>query len=97
MSETAKSKAQELYETLWASPVFFAVASSAVFIIGDTPRSERLAWYLYAAGWVPLVVMTAFALVTRRRPPTYALAAGIGSLLLFGVFHLALYHDSMPF
>ncbi|WP_333774340.1 hypothetical protein [Streptomyces sp. IBSBF 3136] len=84
-SESLPSKSNEMYESLWASPSLFTFASVVVGVLTDSDRGHEMAWWVYFAGWVPLLLMGVFWLVSGRKPAKPAAQIGVGVLVLFGV------------
>ncbi|MFF8401708.1 hypothetical protein ACF06P_08755 [Streptomyces sp. NPDC015684] len=78
-------KSTELYESLWASPSLFTFASVVVGVLADSDRGHEMAWWIYLAGWVPLLLMGIFSLAYGRKPAQPAAQIGLWVLVLFGV------------
>ncbi|WP_432030068.1 hypothetical protein [Streptomyces sp. 1222.5] len=89
-------KSHELYESLWASPSLFTFASVVVGVLADSDRGHELAWWIYFAGWIPLLLMGVFSLVSGRKPAKPAAQIGMWVLVLFGVAQGLFNSDGWP-
>ncbi|MGR8010449.1 hypothetical protein [Streptomyces hypolithicus] len=82
------SERQETIErNLWAAPALFVLVAWVLFKTDDSSVS-RVAWTVYAVGWVPALIMLVRAAATRRNPGIGAVV-GCGILILMGAFFWA--------
>jgi len=73
-------RTETIERNIWASPALFITVALVLFRIGDWRADGNLvalAWAVYAAGWIPALVMLARAVVTRTNP-------GIGPAVICG-------------
>lgn len=97
--EGEKKSASELRDSVWASSAIFCLASGVLFLMSefkDGPQTGELAWFAYLAGWVPLILMTLWCLVARKKPPIPAAPIGLGIAIFFGLFISLLNHENWP-
>ncbi|MET7921003.1 hypothetical protein ABZU45_35195 [Streptomyces avermitilis] len=94
-----KSAPENFYEAMWGSSIPFAVLSVLVCIKADNSDwafGKDTAWWIYLGGWVPLVVMCVWAVACRRKPKWSTAVAGLGLLVVAGVFQLTLNGSAAP-
>ncbi|MET7549741.1 hypothetical protein ABZS94_28945 [Streptomyces sp. NPDC005500] len=98
--EDKKKNPNELRDSLWASPVLFSTVASFLFVSSkfkDGQNLGELAWFVYLAGWVSLILMALWSLVTRKKPPIPAAPIGFGFAVFFGLLELLFNHEHWPF
>ncbi|MEL5959383.1 hypothetical protein AADR41_32305 [Streptomyces sp. CLV115] len=83
------SERQETIErNLWAAPALFVFVAWVLFKVDSSPVMPRIAWAVYAAGWIPVLGMLGRTAVQRRNPGIGAVF-GCGILLITGAVFLA--------
>ncbi|MFI1397630.1 hypothetical protein [Streptomyces sp. NPDC020681] len=82
------SERQETIErNLWAAPALFVLVAWVLFKAGDGSSSSAAAWIVYAAGWVPALIMLIRSAFRRKNPGVGAVFA-FSILLVMGAFFL---------
>ncbi|MGW7414604.1 hypothetical protein [Streptomyces sp. NPDC054863] len=83
------SERQETIErNLWAAPALFVLVAWVLFKANGSASVSTTAWAVYAAGWIPAVILLIKAAVTRRNPGIGAVV-GCGLLIVMGAFFWA--------
>jgi hypothetical protein len=98
--EHRKKNPNELRDSLWASPAIFAFVSGVLLLLPKFkggPDTGELGWYVYFAGWGPLILMSLWCLVAQKRPPIPAAPVGLGFAVLFGAWHWIFSREFWPF
>ncbi|MFJ9667234.1 hypothetical protein ACIRPP_21920 [Streptomyces sp. NPDC101219] len=79
------SERQETIErNLWAAPALFVFAAWIIFKTDGGSSVSTAGWIVYAAGWIPALVMLVRS-VTQGRNPGIGAAVAYGILILMGI------------
>ncbi len=80
------SERQETVErNLWAAPALFVLVAWIIFKIDGGSSVTAAGWIVYAAGWIPALVMLVRSVAQSRNPGIGAVVA-YGLLILMGIF-----------
>ncbi|MFF3953231.1 hypothetical protein ACFYY1_08485 [Streptomyces sp. NPDC001890] len=74
---------QAIERNLWAAPALFVLVAWVLFKADTGASMQRVAWIIYAVGWIPALGMLGRAVALRRNPGIGAVF-GCGILLLMG-------------
>lgn len=78
------SERQEVIErNLWAMPALFVFVAWVLFKVDSGSSVQKIAWLVYAVGWIPVLGMLGRTAVQRRNPGIGAVF-GCGILLVMG-------------
>ncbi|MFJ8036009.1 hypothetical protein [Streptomyces sp. NPDC096032] len=67
-----------------------------VGVLADSDKGHEMAWWIYLAGWAPLLLMGVFSRVSGRKPAQPAAQIGMWVLVLFGAVQGVFNPDGWP-